>query len=205
MIDPKNITNFNRTVDQLQEFLLFSIVVAGKNSKIQAQKLDDFLGNICADFKDENGHLPKNYFEALRWSASFEDGNILIDNLREVRMGQYARITKAFKSVSEIRSLETISLDELVKIQGIGPKTARFFLLHSREGMNCAVLDTHILKYLRDMGYEKIPKSTPQDPKKYRKLELAFVQCWHIHQHCNWETPLSLAQFDLKIWKKYSQ
>ena len=42
-IDPYNITNFNRTEGELQLFLLFCIVVAGKTAYIQAEKLEQFL------------------------------------------------------------------------------------------------------------------------------------------------------------------
>ena len=41
MIDPYKITNYNRTESQLQEFLLFCILVAGKTAYIQAKKLED--------------------------------------------------------------------------------------------------------------------------------------------------------------------
>lgn len=34
-------------------------------------------------------------------------------------------------------------------------KTSRFFLLHSRENIKVAVLDTHIIKWLSHIGYEE--------------------------------------------------
>ena len=40
MVNPYDITNYNRTQNELQEFLLFTIVVAGKTAYIQAQKQD---------------------------------------------------------------------------------------------------------------------------------------------------------------------
>jgi hypothetical protein len=46
MIDPYNITNYNRTEGELQKFLLFCIVVAGKTAYIQAQKLEEFLLSV---------------------------------------------------------------------------------------------------------------------------------------------------------------
>ena len=42
-VDPYNITKYNRTKAELECFLLFCIVVAGKTAYIQAQKLDEFL------------------------------------------------------------------------------------------------------------------------------------------------------------------
>ena len=46
MVNPYDITNYNRTQNELQEFLLFTIVVAGKTAYIQAQKLDQFLKSV---------------------------------------------------------------------------------------------------------------------------------------------------------------
>lgn len=197
MVNPRQITDFNRTTDQLQEFLLFSIVVAGKKSKIQAQKLDEFLCLICGDYARDNGELPQDNFTALRWSVA----NLrLYDRLRDVRIGQYNRIGLAFtKLASEMPDLKTITLQGLERIKGIGPKTARFFLLHSRENAGCAVLDTHILKYLRECGYDA-PKTTPQSRLQYRKLEIRFLELWEKTNN-----RLSLAEFDLKIWKKYAK
>jgi hypothetical protein len=197
MIDPKNITNYNRTVDQLQEFLMFAIVVAGKNSKIQAQKLDEFLDLICADYANDHGELPQDNFTALRWSVA----NLkLYDHLRAVRMGQYNRIGLAFtKLAGEMPDLKTITLQGLERIKGIGLKTSRFFLLHSFKGAKCAVLDTHVLKYLADCGFE-VPKSTPQNPTTYRRLEKEFINMW-----LETAPRITLANFDLRVWKLYSK
>ena len=46
MIDPYNITNYNRTEAELQELLMFCILVAGKTAYIQAGKLEQFLDSI---------------------------------------------------------------------------------------------------------------------------------------------------------------
>ena len=43
MINPAEVTNYNRTQSELQEFLLFCINVAGKKSSIEAPKLEVFI------------------------------------------------------------------------------------------------------------------------------------------------------------------
>ena len=43
MIDPKKVTKYNRNKTQLQEWLLYCIVVAGKKSEIETRKLAQFL------------------------------------------------------------------------------------------------------------------------------------------------------------------
>lgn len=42
MIDPNNVTNYERTQKELEEFILFAVLVANKNST-HAAKAPDFL------------------------------------------------------------------------------------------------------------------------------------------------------------------
>jgi thermostable 8-oxoguanine DNA glycosylase len=69
--------------------------------------------------------------------------------------------------------------------------------LHTRKDARVAALDTHILKYMRDCGYE-VPKSTPGSKKQYKKIEEQFLQLAD-------ESGQTVADFDLSIWKKYSK
>ena len=43
MINPAQVTNYNRTQYELEEFILFCINVAGKKSAIEAPKLELFI------------------------------------------------------------------------------------------------------------------------------------------------------------------
>ena len=43
MINPAEVTNYNRTQYELEEFILFCINVAGKKSAIEAPKLEVFI------------------------------------------------------------------------------------------------------------------------------------------------------------------
>lgn len=56
MIDPFNVTNYNRTQAQLQEWLLFSIFVAGKKATTQAAALDRFLNGTDSDGRGQPNH-----------------------------------------------------------------------------------------------------------------------------------------------------
>ena len=185
MIDPTTITNYNRNQSELEEFLMFAIMVAGKPAKQTAQKLNQFL-NMREDCES-----PLEFLDNL-----IQDGTL--DNAMKVcRLGQYGRLAKAFQGIVQLRNrLHKASVDDLEAITGIGPKTARFFILHSREGASHAVLDTHILKWLRVHG-ENAPKSTPSG-KKYSELEKRFI--FWAGQY-----DMPLAELDLHIWKQYSQ
>ncbi len=184
VINPTQITDHTRTLSQLQAFWIFCMVVAGKNSDYAARVISKLLAK-CSDEQ-----LPFGHFALL--------GEIGIRNaLVAAKAGQYDRLTKGIMQSLRL-NLETCSYEDLVSIFGVGPKTASFFLLHSRKGWEGAVLDTHILKYLADKGLS-VPKSTPQDPAKYQELSKMFMNLSAA------EFPkLSVAQRDLLVWSQYS-
>lgn len=183
MIIPAEVTRFDRTDAELEEFLLFAICVAGKNSKIQAGKLAEFL--LESDF-DKPFASP---FDMIRtW---VEDGTLRM-HLERVKMGQYGRLAKVFENLVKCDfNLRTVTVYQLQLIVGL--KTSRFFLMHSRPGFRCATLDTHILKWLNEQGIVA-PKSTPTNPKVYAELEAKYLAI------CD-ERGCDPADLDLEIWK----
>ena len=92
-------------------------------------------------------------------------------------------------------NLDCVSVDELVRVKGIGPKTARFFVMHSRKGEKVATLDVHILKWLSEQGVENVPLQTPQNEVTYKRLETEFLERAK-------KMGKSPAELDLEIWKK---
>jgi thermostable 8-oxoguanine DNA glycosylase len=182
LVDPTDVTKFDRADGELQLFFLFCQTVAGKTAKVQAKFLDAFLSA-------GNGDTP---FEIIQ---DMVDNGVLLDKLKESKLGQYNRLAAGFEQSLKL-DLKTATLDEIKKVKGIGNKTARFFLLHSRPNQNIAVLDVHILKYLRSEGFAA-PKQTPGD-KQYLELEKEFLKL----AAKNNMTP---ADFDLKLWTSYSQ
>ncbi len=190
MIVPENITNYNRTEAELEEFLIFAILVAGKTAKTQAKKLQNFL------WLAENGFgLPKDTtpFEYLEYLIK---GNQLTHVMMTCKLGQYKRLLIAFLGIVRFKgNLKNVSVEELESISGIGSKTARFFVLHSRPKVRHAVLDTHILKWMGALGIN-VPKATPPK-KKYAELEQKFLALAD-------ERNMSVADLDLHIWKTYA-
>jgi len=191
MIEPTNITNYNRTQAELEEFLLFAILVAGKTAKTQAEKLDSFLIPCSCNI------TPFGWIKMLCKIDHHDPRLGLLATMKICKLGQYNRIEKAFRGILQFEGkLDSVTLEELESIQGIGPKTARFFLLHSRPNQKVAALDTHILKFLSEKGYN-VPKSTP-NKKMYRKIELDFLA------ECE-KAGKNVADMDLEIWKSYSK
>lgn len=183
MIDPFNITDYDRSDADLEEFILFSVAVAGKQANRIAKNVDNLL-------KTGRG----GPFQII---AKLVKNNKLRNKLEEFGFGQYDRICKAYQSlVSNGIDLRSCSVDELENIHGIGPKTSRFFVLHSRKEAEVAALDTHCLKYLRDLGYAA-PKTTPTG-RRYKELEKIFIEQARKNN-------MSVADFDLAIWKRYTK
>jgi thermostable 8-oxoguanine DNA glycosylase len=189
LIDPTKITNFTRTTAELQSFFLFGLFCAGKNSDYAAKCLAKLLNTI-------EGETP---FEVLKNLGEIGIYNALCAS----RIGQYNRLTRAVMGAVDL-DLATCSLEDLMNVHGVGQKTARFFLLHTRPDCQCAVLDTHILKWLRenqesDAFKNGVPQSTPTNVKQYLALEKQFLFLARLNFPF-----MSIADIDLTLWMKYS-
>jgi thermostable 8-oxoguanine DNA glycosylase len=188
MITPTNITNYNRTQEELEEFLLFCVLVAGKNANQTAKKLNSFLSK-----RKDFGVADMTPFEFVKY---LDDGKLLLSVMQSEKLGQYRRIAHSFREIIKHKSkLNSVTPYELEQIKGIGSKTSRFFVLHSRPKQHYAVLDTHILRWLRDHGINA-PKSTPSK-NKYIQLEKQFLN------YAN-EYGILPAELDLQIWTTYA-
>jgi thermostable 8-oxoguanine DNA glycosylase len=194
-IDPYNITNFNRTEEELQLFLLFCIVVAGKTAYIQADKLEQFLCSVNIRLMMPERVSP---FQTIK---SAEQHGILFEEIKKAKLGQYKKINSGFKYIAGCEfNLSRMTPEILEKIPGVGMKTSRFFLLHSDKFYNnkIAILDTHILKFIKENIDDRAPKSTPVIPLTYRFWEDLFLK-WCENNNKN------VADFDLEIWKSYAR
>jgi len=192
MIDPTKVTNFQRNPKQLEEFFLFCVAVAGKGAFQQAKKLDAFLSPFL-----KYGYTPFGVIRTLDMDGTLEKF------LQEAKIGQYDRIASAYRAAAHFfhydddndryHPLSQVHIKYLECIRGVGMKTARFFVMHSRPNQPLACLDTHILAWLRDKGHNA-PKSTPNG-KKYLELEKIFLEYARSRS-------MSPADLDLQIWNE---
>lgn len=196
-IDPEDFTNFHRSDAELEAAWLFSLVVAGKTAHTQARLLNNFLRNLEA----------KTPFEGIRLAVT--DSSLLV-RLKESKLGQYNRLSKAFtESVS--LNLRDCTVADLENIHGCGPKTARLFIMHTRPNQRLAAIDTHILKLFsenrqrfiafsieRGLRINTVPSVTPSSKKIYQVCEDFFL-------HLADEVQQSPAEFDLATWTRFSR
>jgi len=184
MIDPANITNYNLTESELEEVLIFWICVAGKTAATIAKGVEKLLTDL-------KGGTPFAKIKRYGYDR-------LPNKLKECGIGCYTLKAKyLWALVNSNLDLRTCSLEDLESISGIGRKTSRCFVMHSRRDSKCAGLDTHILKFLRSKGHE-VPISTPGSKKKYLEVEQVFLK----YAQASGET---VADFDLNIWRNYAK
>jgi endonuclease III len=162
----------------LQSFLIFAVAVAGKNADSVAPKVNRML----KDWKTQ----PFTYLRQNRdWIETI---------MREYRMGPYDdRMIPAMNGIIDL-DLRTCTIADLEAIKGIGPKTSRFFMLHSRPDQEMVVLDVHLLRYCKQKFRMKVPKSTPSG-KRYLAIEAETVR--RIKRRF---PKTSFAEFDLNAW-----
>jgi thermostable 8-oxoguanine DNA glycosylase len=184
MIDPQNITNYNRTDAELEELMLFAAAVTAKTAVVIARQLDTFL-----KYGPENA----SPFAKVKWMI---DNGRLDFYLRNSSIGQYIRLNKSFKQLIKLNP-RTCTVEDLEAVHGVGPKTARFFILHSRPNQRIAALDTHMIHYLREKGFTQLD-NTPTNRKVYKQLEAIFIAEADM-------AGKTVAEFDLSIWNKYSK
>lgn len=188
MIDPNDVTNPARSAAELEEFLLFCVVVAGKNADQQSAKLERFLSG-----RSPFAHVRKSHRAGM-----------LLSRLREARLGKYSLLSRSFSELAHSGAdLSSATWEELTRFPGIGIKTAKFFVLHSRPAQMHGVLDTHVLAWMRerwDGTGAPVPRHSPQDPRAYRFWETVyFGMVCALRQGTG---PIDWARFDLDLWRE---
>ncbi|KKN78083.1 hypothetical protein LCGC14_0353100 [marine sediment metagenome] len=168
---------------ELQARLIYAVLVAGKSANFAEMKVLALVGN----------RIDEMPFDIVNAHIQCDD---LDDWLRSERTGSYGRLMKCFPDLIKLDP-RTCTIQELEAVHGIGPKTARFFILWTRPDAMCAALDTHVLKWLRSLGYDA-PKSTPQAGARYEELEQAFLR----EAKQRGKTPREL---DYEIWERYAR
>lgn len=185
---------------ELQYRIIYAIIVAGKNAKFAEKKTKELLKDMYME------EMPFHIIS--RWMCypekncpseimDFYGADLVLYKLKEVKTGNYNKINTCLRQLVKSNiNLRTCSAEDLEKIHGIGPKTARFFIIWTRPDARCAALDVHVLRWLGKQGY-KVPKATPNG-KKYKELEQIFL---------NEAAKLNITprELDEKIWVEGSK
>jgi len=167
---------------------MFWVLAAGKNATTAAKSLDSLL---------------MNWIPVLTWSSPFgvikqiARQQSLPAELKRHGIGCFNNKAKTLLALATSNlDLKTCTLKDLESINGVGPKTARCFLMHSRPNQRLAGLDVHCLKFLKSKGHD-VPSSTPTG-KRYLELEKLFL----TYADASGKSP---AEFDLECWNKFKK
>ncbi len=197
MVDPKTITDFDLSHNQLEERILFWVLAAGKNGTMAAKNLRRLHYRLDSTRRStirSRVHFCEifNIIQLLHYGE--KDNQWLASDMKHYGIGCYNNKSQTFIDLAHSGlDLKKCTVAELEAIKGIGPKTARGFIIHSRPDQKYACLDTHLLRWLGERGH-KVPKSTPTG-KRYRELEAIFL---NICEEMN----TSPAELDLEIWNQ---
>lgn len=198
MINPSDVIKYDRTDAELEEWWLFSTIVAGKTATTQARLLDGFLTKYGL-----NGESPFATIRRLNVPSQrtfdiryVNDRTVLRNVMEDARIGQYNRLERCWRESLSL-DLRNDPVEAFEAIHGVGPKTARMFIMHSRRDQRLAAIDTHVLKHLAANGHT-VPKATPSSTKQYRELEDAFL----VLADASGQSP---AEYDLAVWRSYAE
>jgi thermostable 8-oxoguanine DNA glycosylase len=197
MIDPTKITNYNLSNSELEKHLFFWVLAAGKKAKTASKNLDRLLLYLESLHRQIYRPLTSAYKSPSPFKLIRDLHLDLADLMKDFGIGCYNHKARTLIDLAHsFLDLKTCTIEDLEKIYGIGPKTARCFVMHTRKNVRYAGLDTHVLKYMRELGYD-VPQHTPTG-KKYLKIEQQFLELAD-------KSGTSLAEFDLAIWNKYAK
>lgn len=195
---------YDATVAELEKFILVNMFVAGKNASVQQAKLNQFVDCVRRDL---GAHVVDTLgvLSAIHNTLTTEEvSDKVMEWLKEVKAGQYSRLTAGITQLADYIGAGKIDLkncnrQQLVKIKGVGYKTASMFLMYTRKHNSPACLDTHILKYLREETQTPdVPLTAPSVKAEYLRLEKAFIALAVASNK-------SVAEFDFEIWSRYRQ
>ena len=79
-------------------------------------------------------------------------------------------------------------------LPGVGMKEASHFLRDIGYADSLAIVDSHVVSFLREIGAVQVECASPPTPRLYRELEI-------ILQRISGDTGMNLAVLDMAIWK----
>ena len=185
--------HFDATPDQLEQFLIFSRMVANKRSSERAPKVEGLVRDLLEQY---GGTSP---FEALTKAAEAGKGDIE-QLVYKYGLAPYKdTIPFLYDLAQNPPDLKNASAEDLQNLFGIGHATANFFKMHTDPTQSDKVkLDTHVLRWLRNYGgYPDAPVATPPKGPIYDKYADAVREIAAEHG----TTPSNL---DLAIWLRDS-
>lgn len=166
------------SVAEREKLAVFGVLVANKDA---AQTWDKAQRLFVHDERP---------FATLR---RLERQGELYDKLLELKVGQYTRVFKTLRHFAGLP--ESWAWQDLQKGPGNLLKTARLVGMYTRPPARVAVLDIHVLAFLRqEFPHCRVPKDTPSRLGEYLVLEHFFLKSADRRGLEPW-------QLDREVWR----
>ena len=180
MIDPMDLKGCSP-----EELAMFAICVHGKNAKVQAEKFNSILEALQAVNADLR---PLSIWMTL-------DGDEQLDLLKQYKIGQYTKVAKAWNHLAAVTPPFTV--ENLMKVPGVGPKTARFITVYGGTDTNRAILDVHVIRWLHKKKLWPYTRA-PRNASEYEQGERIFLAQAR-------KLGMTPAELDTSIWQAFQR
>lgn len=190
--DPHELGLITKTRDK-EQFILFTLFVGGgKTGWVQAKKLEQFL----AFGKSSLGPIDTP-FQILHRLCVLNELNAA---LKYAKTGQYDRLHRTLTELgSTTQDVLSWSRDRWTLLHGVGLKTASFIIMYTKQDPGpIAVLDRHVLAWLKTQGYPIKHANTPPSWKTYAAYEAYYADAAKKHGG-------TVRELDQIIWRKYAK
>lgn len=159
-----------------QCFLIHAMLVAGKNAATMEPKIRALVNLRRAN------EMPFDMLYRL-----YQEGNLL-NALHRIRSGQYRRLAIGLAQLSRL-DVDTCTIEDLECVIGIGPKTAAYYMMYCRGAADVAANDTHVKKFLKEIGCES---------RNYRTQERVFLEACRA-------LGVSNKELDDLVWRRHAR
>lgn len=194
-VDPYNLDQYRGSTAARQEALLYCLASPGRVAWVTARNL--WLLLRLFPHESDGSHLP---YESIF--------SILPAPHRPLAMcgfGNRSQLARAWGYAVfnvDVDDLRHMTVANLVKIPHCGLKTARLIVENlvapeerHPQDRRIAILDVHVLRWLREHGHPDAPKTTPQNHSVYRIWESVWLDM----------RDAGLADNDLRLWRSLAR
>jgi len=177
MINTSCPTNTQRNTQELFEFFIYSLFLKEGKEEQANKKASTFISTL--PHRD------------LIYAANFSSSELrkqITEALKKAKTGNYTLYTNAIAFLAlklaedslyfNSNFLMNASLEDLLQIPGMNDLSARFFLIHTRENQEHAILDKKVFQWLS--LFQTTPKRTPKGSQYilWEKKYLEFIKSY---------------------------
>lgn len=186
-VDPYHLNRWGYNTDVRQQCVLYCLASPGKQAWTTARSVWLFLARNPGDTPFQKVIARTEGFDPNHPVRQNKTVGVLADELSRCGFGDYNALAASWAYAARnvnVDDPKSLSVANLVRIPRCNAKTARLIVENLvpceqrvEEDRRIAILDVHILRWLREvMGFKDCPETAPQSDKQYRHWETIWNQ-----------------------------